>query len=211
MRTRFVFVVKCILIIGLCLFRNSVTLGIDMPSVTNASNCISIHDIQTLIIGRYADTNDYYYVFDKLLPLSEKSIDIISQMLNNEDNNLTNRSIRIYLLNGIEARCNQNASKLIPSIRKHLYSDSVCEQLGALGALRSIGISSQSVSNDVASCLCSTSSFVRAEAALSLSVLGKKAKPFLQKIQILYEQETKFTLRKKYERAISNMENEVDE
>lgn len=211
MRTRLAFFVKCVFLIGLCLFRNSVTLGVDMPSATNANNCISIHDIQTLIIERYAATNDYYYVFDKLLPLSDRSINIISQMLNNEDSNWTNRSIRIYLLNGIAARCNHNASQLIPSIRKHLYSDSICEQLGALGALRSIGIASQSVSNDVANCLCSTSSFVRAEAALSLSVLGKKAKPFLHKLQNLNEKEIKFILRKKYEQAISNIETGVDE
>jgi hypothetical protein len=159
-----------------------------------------------MIYEQAKTTNDYYYVFDKLLPLTDRTAEIINCLLDSSfehDNRIT-----IYLLNGIIERCGAEAEVLVPHIKNCLSSTSVCVQLAALRSLHSIGNLAWPTADAVGTCLNSPNAFIRANAAETLSMFGEKADVYLPRLKILFETETNNIVRTSYQKAIDCLEKE---
>lgn len=173
-------------------------------SVSEKQADLNAGEIRRMIHEQGNSTNDYNYVFEKLLPLTDRSLTIIKSLLDSsceQDNRVT-----IYLLSGIATRCGSDAAVLVPHIKQRLSSTSVCVQLAALRSLHSIGNPAWSTANEVGKCLNSSNAFIRATAAETLSSFGNEAEAYLPRIRTLFETETKDNIRTSYQKAIELLE-----
>jgi hypothetical protein len=163
-----------------------------------------VEDIRSLIDGQSGTTNDYYHVFDKMLPLTAQTSGIIRELLDEEGEK---SNLRVtYLLNGIAARCGAEAGHLVPHIQKHLAGQSACVQIAALCAVRSIGNPARSLIGETAKCLKSPNAFVRINASETLSAFDEDATVYLPALRTLLEVEEKNAVRSSYQKTIAHLE-----